>query len=227
MKKLPIVVITFMMLVVGLITIAQAQQSTHVQGSTWDGLDHIEDREHNHQFSVELPSRVELEAPEGESARVVLTPSLEEPYPLFGWKGMYKCPGKLLGSMTTHELTRPKDTDGDGVHDTRYAHDHFSIYSVDSNCKLVGRIDIPFGYDHTQMQIEFMDIVFKTEGSGLILRNNSKYCKLNFDPNEPDVDPNTDGIQHSLTCTRYDWQDVIIANKPPSERGYPAELDTP
>jgi hypothetical protein len=159
-------------------------------------------------------NRVDITADSGSdnvsdrSAKLMLHPTVEYPYGLIGWKNEFKCANKYMATITAHGLTNVKEG---GV---RYAHDHFSIYTADGDCKMLGRIDIPWGHDHTQIQVENADLVMKGAGTRIIMRDGNGYC-------EQVIDPET----RVVTCQSISSSQIIKANVTPSDRGYPAELN--
>lgn len=167
---------------------------------------------------------IAIRASDSKPAKVTMLGNDRYPYANIGWEGNYKCIGNQLAFWTAHELSNLKDTTGDGVPDSRYAHEHMSAYVVNSECKPEGRIDIPFGYDHTQVQIEKADLVMKGVNSSIIIRSGNAFCKISFIESN-DVDIDVDGIQNALTCTRIPSYYIIQSNKKPSDSGYPPELD--
>lgn len=112
--------------------------------------------------------------------------------------------GEPRAAIVAHGLSNVKTKVIDGVKTlVRYVHNHMTLaYTTDSNGKLLGRIDIPLERDHTQIQIENADLVFKGDGCAPILRSaGGKFYKVHVSE------------VGELTTARVPHDQIIWANK--------------
>lgn len=87
---------------------------------------------------------------------------------------------KCLVALSAHRWTNPQEKDGKTI---RYLHNHFSVYLntlIDGAEKLKGVLDFVHSVVKPQMQIEYLDMVFKTPNSRLIKRDSetSKFYEI-------------------------------------------------
>jgi len=89
--------------------------------------------------------------------------------------------GETMAAIVAHHDSNPVEKIiDDEPYMVRYHHEDMTMpYVTNSTGKLVGRIDIPLGRDHTQIQIEHADLVMKGNGCNIILRSEgSNFFKL-------------------------------------------------
>lgn len=125
--------------------------------------------------------------------RITLNMSDENKYPIIEWVDENE---DRVAAIVAHEKSNPKD----GV---TYYHRHITMpYVTDSNGKLIGRVDVPYGHDHTQIQVEHADLVMKGRNCSVILRSTTgkTYWKLEIDDSG------------SISTSKVDNSDIIKAN---------------
>lgn len=89
--------------------------------------------------------------------------------------------GITLAALVAHKWTNPTVRPIDGVdYWVKYRHQHMTIYTTsDEQGSTMGVIDIPYGRDFTQIQIENADLVLKGQDTSLVLRSpNGHYWKV-------------------------------------------------
>ena len=112
--------------------------------------------------------------------------------------------GEPRAAIVAHKLSNVKTKVIDGVKTlVRYVHNHMTLaYTTDSAGKLVGRIDIPLGHDHTQVQFENCNVVIKGKDCYIILRSKGgKFHRLIV---SDDGELSTEEVSHD---------EIIWANK--------------